>query len=106
MNAHPAGPRHAEVLAAPQLAERPNSPAELAQLPAHVYPRGTDRDEHDVARIGGIPVTELAEKYGTPLFVVNEDDFRARCAEMAQAFGSAQHVHYASKAFLSTEIAR
>ncbi|WP_020109033.1 diaminopimelate decarboxylase [Nocardia sp. 348MFTsu5.1] len=106
MNAHPAGPRHAEVLAAPRLAERPNSAADLAQLPAHVYPQGTDRDSNDVARIGGIPVTELAEKYDTPLFVINEDDFRARCAEMAKAFGSAEHVHYASKAFLSSEIAR
>lgn len=106
MNAHPAGPRHAEVVAAPHLAERPNSPEELAQLPAAIYPQGTGRDGDGVAQIGGIAVTELAQKYGTPLFVINEEDFRARCAEMAKAFGSAQHVHYASKAFLSTEVAR
>ena len=27
----------------------------------------------------GVAVTELAETYGTPLFVVDEDDFRSRC---------------------------
>ncbi|MFP3670570.1 diaminopimelate decarboxylase, partial [Priestia sp. SIMBA_032] len=69
-------------------------------------PQGTDRDSNDVARINGIPVTELAQTYGTPLFVIDEDDFRARCIAMAEAFGAPQHVHYASKAFLSSEIAR
>jgi len=106
VSANPVGPLHAELLAEPRLAERPNSPADLAQLPANVYPQGTDRDSNDVARINGIPVTELAQTYGTPLFVIDEDDFRARCIAMAKAFGAPQHVHYASKAFLSSEIAR
>jgi diaminopimelate decarboxylase len=57
-------------------------------------------------RLAGIDVRELAERYGTPLFVVDEADFRARCHEFATAFGDPAHVHYASKAFLSVEIAR
>jgi diaminopimelate decarboxylase len=38
--------------------------------------------------------------------VIDEDDFRSRCREMAEAFGGADRVHYASKAFLCTETAR
>ncbi len=44
--------------------------------------------------------------YGTPLFVIDEDDFRSRCREIAAAFGGGANVHYAGKAFLSSEIAR
>lgn len=56
--------------------------------------------------LAGVPVTELAATYGTPLFVIDEDDFRSRCREMAEAFGAPERVHYASKAFLCGEIAR
>ena len=38
--------------------------------------------------------------------VVDEDDFRARCRAMADAFDGPGHVHYASKAFLTVGIAR
>ncbi|AZG44767.1 diaminopimelate decarboxylase [Gordonia insulae] len=106
MNAHPAGPRHAELLAAPHLAERPNDPVQLAQIPANVWPRNASRDESGELTIDGVGVDELAQTYGTPLFVVDEADFRSRCADMLAAFGPYGRVHYASKAFLSTEIAR
>lgn len=106
MNAHPAGPRHAELLAAPHLAERPNDPAVLAQLPQNVWPRNASRDGDGEVALAGVGVNDLADTYGTPLFVVDEDDFRSRCADMLVAFGPYGRVHYASKAFLSTEIAR
>jgi diaminopimelate decarboxylase len=48
----------------------------------------------------------LAVQYGTPLFVIDEDDFRGRCRDMAAAFGGGANVHYAAKAFLCGEIAR
>ncbi|RVW05935.1 diaminopimelate decarboxylase [Rhodococcus spongiicola] len=106
MNAHPAGPRHAEIQHAPGLPPRPATPSKMTTLPPHVWPRGAERGDDGEVRLAGVPVTELAEKYGTPLFVVDEDDFRSRCRDMATAFGGAERVHYASKAFLSTEIAR
>ncbi|NLV79520.1 MAG: diaminopimelate decarboxylase [Rhodococcus sp.] len=105
MNAHPAGPRHAEIPHAPGLPERP-TPAELNTLHTNVWPRGTVRGDDGVVSIAGVAVTDLAEQYGTPLFVVDEDDFRSRCREIAAAFGPDARVHYASKAFLCTEIAR
>ena len=61
----------------------------------------------------GIGVGELKEQFGTPLFVVSEDDFRARARAFKQAFDDAfsslcggVDVYYAGKAFLSVEIAR
>ncbi|MFI5720778.1 diaminopimelate decarboxylase [Nocardia sp. NPDC051750] len=106
MSVHPAGPRHAEIPHAPNLPERPAGPREMIDLPANVWPRNATRDAGDVVRLGGVPVTELAAQFGTPLFVVDEDDFRSRCRDMVRAFGSDSRVHYASKAFLCGEIAR
>ncbi|MGW6035653.1 diaminopimelate decarboxylase [Gordonia terrae] len=106
MNAHPAGPRHAELLGAPHLAERPNDPAVLAEIPAQVWPRNASRDDSGELRLAGVPVSELAEEFGTPAFFVDEADFRSRCRDMMAAFGPYGRVHYASKAFLCTEIAR
>lgn len=74
-------------------------------LPAHVWPRSTRREEDGEVTIAGVPLTEIAEDYGTPVMVVDEDDFRSRCRDMADAFGSPANVHYASKAFLTRRIA-
>lgn len=112
MRAHPAGPRHADVLARSSTAGPcPTGPidrvrAELHALHPAVWPRGAHRGDDGVVRLAGVKVGELAETYGTPLFVVDEADFRARCAEHAAAFGAAHRVHYAAKAFLCSEIAR
>ncbi len=54
--------------------------------------------------IGGVSVAELAERYGTPLFVYDEAHLRARCREAVAAFGPA--VSYASKAFWCLAMAR
>ncbi|MBI8988340.1 diaminopimelate decarboxylase [Corynebacterium meridianum] len=75
-------------------------------LPAHVWPRNARRQDDGVVTIAGVPLPEIAETYGTPVFVVDEDDFRSRCRDMADAFGGGRNVHYASKAFLTRTIAR
>ncbi len=75
-------------------------------LPAHVWPRNATRGADGVVSIAGVPLTDIAERFGTPVMVVDEDDFRSRCRDMARAFGGAEHVHYASKAFLTRTIAR
>jgi diaminopimelate decarboxylase len=107
VRAHPAGPRHADVLARSATPGRlPASSAELHALHPEVWPRGARRGDDGAVRLAGIEVGELAETYGTPLFVIDEADFKARCAEHAAAFGAAHRVHYAAKAFLCSEIAR
>ena len=106
MNAHPAGPLHAHILAHPETAgPRPDDAAALDALAPSVWPRDAARGADGVVRLGGVDVRELAERYGTPLFVVDEADFRTRAAEFARAFGTSA-VHYAAKAFLCTEVAR
>ncbi|MDM4139021.1 MULTISPECIES: diaminopimelate decarboxylase [Mycobacterium] len=85
---------------------RPQSPEELLLLAPNVWPRSTVRNDDGVASIAGVAVTDLAQEYGTPLFVIDEDDFRSRCREIASAFGGGKNVHYAAKAFLCSEIAR
>ena len=106
MNVHPAGPRHAEEIHHGGVPPRPPSGAEVLALAPNVWPRNARRGDDGVVRIAGVAVTELAKQYGTPLFVIDEDDFRGRCREMAAAFGGGANVHYAAKAFLCGEIAR
>ena len=79
---------------------------EFNQVPAAVYPQETLRGDDGVVSIAGVALTEIAEQYGTAAFVINENDFRARCRAMAEAFGGAERVHYASKALLTREIAQ
>ena len=105
MSAHPAGPRH-EYPHAPAIGERPATSDELMSLAPAVWPRGASRREDGAVEFAGVAASDLAAEYGTPLFVIDEDDFRSRCREMAEAFGGADRVHYASKAFLCTEVAR
>lgn len=106
MNVHPAGPRHAEETRPASSPPRPQSPEELLRLAPNVWPRNTVRDDDGIVEIAGVKVTDLAQEYGTPLFVIDEADFRSRCHETAAAFGGGANVHYAAKAFLCTEIAR
>ena len=80
--------------------------SDFNDLPAHVWPRNAMRQEDGVVTVAGVPLPEIAEEFGTPVFVVDEDDFRSRCQDMARAFGGPEHVHYASKAFLTRTVAR
>jgi diaminopimelate decarboxylase len=101
VRAHPAGPLHGG-LQPPTPAGSP--PANLGVIDPHVWPRSAERVGGEL-HLGGRPVTELAREHGTPLFVLDEADFRGRAADFADAFAGAD-VHYASKAFLCGQVAR
>jgi len=82
-------------------------------LAASVWPRNAVRSASGVVTLAGAESTALAAEFGTPLYVVDEQDARERAAELKAAFdaafegvGSRATVYYAGKAFLSTEIAR
>ncbi len=57
------------------------------------------------AALLGLDLEALAEEYGTPLFVYDEDDLRRRCRDYVAQFG-AGNVAYAGKAFLCTAMVR
>ncbi len=60
--------------------------------------------------LGGVDTVELAERYGTPLYVMDENDIRKSCREFKGAFdkyyGGNARVYYASKAFSCKEMYR
>ncbi|MFJ3199608.1 diaminopimelate decarboxylase [Streptomyces sp. NPDC086989] len=102
-SAHPAGPRHADVL--PEGHYSP-PPADLNELDEKVWSRTVRRNADGVATVGGIAVTALAEEFGTPAYFMDEEDFRARCRAWALAFGPDADVFYAGKAFLSKAVVK
>lgn len=104
--AHPAGPRHAEDARHSDAPACPVSANEMLALAPNVWPRNAVRGADGEVSVAGVPVTRLAKEYGTPLFVIDEGDFRSRCRDIASAFGGGDHVRYAAKAFLCSEIAR
>jgi diaminopimelate decarboxylase len=106
VNAHPAGPRHADEIHHGGAPAKPATPAETLFLAPNVWPRNLVRGSGGEVSIAGVTVGDLAAQYGTPLFVIDEADFRSRCREIADAFGGGSNVNYASKAFLCSEIAR
>jgi diaminopimelate decarboxylase len=54
--------------------------------------------------VGGVDLVELADRFGTPLYVYDEVDLRERCRAYARNFGA--NAAYASKAFLCVAMAR
>ncbi len=100
--AHPAGPRHADVLPAEH---PPAPPADLNALDPAIWPRSARRVD-GVLTLGGIDVRDLAGQYGTPVFALDEEDFRGRCRDFTQAFGEQAAVFYAAKAFCCRGVLR
>ncbi len=70
-----------------------------------VWPLHATRTPAGVLTVGGVDVRDLARDFGTPAFVLDEDDFRGRCRQWRDAFTDAD-VYYAGKAFLCTAVAR
>ncbi|MEV5440247.1 diaminopimelate decarboxylase [Streptomyces sp. NPDC052682] len=102
-SAHPAGPRHADVL--PEGHYSP-PPADLNALDPKVWAQTVTRDDQGVLTVGGIDVNRLAEEFGTPAYILDETDFRARARAWRTAFGQDADVYYAGKAFLSRAVVR
>ena len=60
--------------------------------------------------IGGVDTVALAEEYGTPLYVMDEDHIRSNLRRFHESikkcYGGRGEVHYASKAFSCMEMCR
>ena len=83
--------------------------ASIATSLSHVLPRGTRVNEHGRLEFGGCDALELAHEFGTPAYIVVEDDLRARARSFVDAL-AARHddfdVLFASKAFPCTAVYR
>jgi diaminopimelate decarboxylase len=74
-----------------------------------VYPLGTRVNERGRLELGGCDVVELAREFGTPAYLVAEDDLRARACAFLDALAkrhSDYDVLFASKAFPCTAVYR
>ncbi|GAA0322482.1 diaminopimelate decarboxylase [Kineococcus aurantiacus] len=88
-------------------------PADVNELLPQLWARTVRRGDGGALQVGGVDVADLARTHGTPLFVVDELDFRSRAVAFRNAFADAfadlcggADVYYASKAFLATGVAR
>ena len=102
-HSHVAGSIHADVASrAPGwLAVPPDVNALLPRL----WSAGVSKDRDGVLTVAGLDVVEIAEQVGTPAYVVDEADLRARARAFAEAFAG-WDVYYAAKSFLCTAVAR
>ena len=82
-------------------------------LAGSLWSSGVSRGDDGALRVAGVDVREIAATYGTPAYVLDEADFRARARNFRDAFtrafaaiGAEVDVYYAGKAFLSVAVAR
>ncbi|MGN6372578.1 MAG: diaminopimelate decarboxylase [Solirubrobacteraceae bacterium] len=75
---------------------------------SRVFPLGSRIDEQGRLEVGGCDTIELAREFGTPAYVVAEDDLRSRARAFVHAGADSGHgdfgVVFASKAFPCTAV--
>lgn len=88
-------------------------PDDVNALRPALWAAGVGRAADGQVAVHGIGVRDLAAEFGTPLFVMDEDDFRSRARAFKRAYDGAfadlcggVDVYYAGKAFLSVDVAR
>jgi diaminopimelate decarboxylase len=103
MRAHEAGALHADIGSRGPSWLRP--PDDVNALSPQLWPRTVTRGPAGALTVGGLDVRELAREFGTPAYILDEADLRARCRDFREAFANAD-VFYAGKALLCKAIVR
>ncbi len=89
-------------------ASRHNLDMAIGTSLSHVFPLGSRLNQRGRVEVGGCDTIELAREFGTPAYVIAEDDLRARARAYLQAGRDAGHedfhVVFASKAFPCTAV--
>ena len=88
-------------------------PKDANSLVTKVWPKNFSRSSAGDVSIAGISVGQLAAEYGTPLMVIDKDDFLYRAKNVKSAFdaaaekiGTTSKVYYAGKSLLTTEVVK
>jgi diaminopimelate decarboxylase len=103
VRAHEAGALHAELgTRGPAWLRRPD---DVNALNPALWSDTAGRRPDGVLEIGGVAMTDLAAEFGTPTYVLDETDFRARARAFCEAFHGFD-VYYAGKAFLASAVVR
>ncbi|MFE0173680.1 diaminopimelate decarboxylase [Streptomyces sp. NPDC059002] len=69
-----------------------------------VWPASTAEPRPGDLTVGGVALAEIAGRFGTPAYVLDEGEVRRRCRTYRDAFPEAE-IHYAAKAFLCRAMA-
>jgi diaminopimelate decarboxylase len=75
-----------------------------------IWPISTKRVSGEL-QLGGCSVSAIADRFGTPIFVLDESDLESRIKKWSSSFksifsGNAGDIYYAAKAFVSVEVAK
>ncbi|MFD2420886.1 diaminopimelate decarboxylase family protein [Amycolatopsis pigmentata] len=74
------------------------------RLSRRVWPAGAVNGENGDVVMGGVSLTKIAAKFGTPTLVIDEADFRARCRHYRRRIPEME-IFYAAKASLTGPVA-
>ncbi|WP_314323496.1 diaminopimelate decarboxylase [Paenarthrobacter ilicis] len=98
--------------ASPLAPEWLDVPSDINALHPKLWAEGVEKNADGELTIDGMTVSDLKARFGTPLFVMSESDFRARAKAFKTAFDDAfadlcggVDVYYAGKSFLCTAVA-
>ncbi|MGK5519239.1 diaminopimelate decarboxylase [Micromonospora sp. URMC 107] len=103
MRAHEAGALHGDIGSRGPAWLRP--PVDVNALVPQLWPRNVTRDGDGVLAVPGLGVRDVADEFGTPVYVLDEDDLRSRCRDFRTGFDGVD-VYYAGKAFLCRAVVR
>ena len=105
--AHPAGPKHGDIISSTAVHVRPEH---MNELDPSVWPTTADRAGSGELTVAGVAITDLLAEYGSPLFVLDVADLRLRARGYREAFAANPEVsvdiYYAAKAFLAAAVVR
>jgi diaminopimelate decarboxylase len=101
--AHEAGWAHGEGSTRGPAWLRP--PQDVNALVPLLWSTTATKNDDGALEVGGVDVRDLVAEHGSPAYVLDEADFRARARAFRDAFRG-YDVFYAGKAFLCTTVAR
>lgn len=88
-------------------------PADLNELDSRIWPKTAKRNSKGELEIGGVAASSLVAQFGTPLYVIDQEDFEVRLQNVTRAFsdaarkiGTTAKIYYATKSLLTVDIAR
>ncbi|MEV4760875.1 diaminopimelate decarboxylase [Micromonospora sp. NPDC049559] len=103
MRAHEAGALHGELGGRGPAWLR--TPEDVNALVPQLWPRNVERGPDGALVVAGLDVRDLVERFGTPVYVLDEDDLRSRCRDFRAAFPD-EEIYYAGKAFICRAVVR
>ncbi|WP_137723597.1 diaminopimelate decarboxylase family protein [Prescottella subtropica] len=78
--------------------------AMVPRLDPALWPVTTGHDDRGRITVGGVALDDIADEYGTPTYVLDEDDVRHRCRTYRSAFPDGE-IAYAAQALMTRGVA-